>query len=170
MIFAASMLTFLYMMPANAQDATPESTAAAGSASITVSEQLATAGKITVDHVSMPQAGWLAINAVVNGQLGPTVGFAKVSAGESDGVQVDIDTAGATPQLVAILHEDTGEADKYEFDMDPSKDTALTSADPNGTGVFRFTAITAWNQQMMNDAVMIGSRFGSADIRQCARR
>jgi len=153
------MLLFLLVMTTSAQEATPESTAGAstGSATITVSEQLATDGKITIDHISMPEDGWLAVNAVVNGQIGPTVGFTEVSEGEIDGAEVEIDTAEATPQLVATLHEDTGEKGKYEFNSDPSTDKAITSDDPSGSGAFRLTAISAWDQQITNDTVMIGS-------------
>ncbi len=55
------------------------------------------------------------IHADNNGQPGTVIGHAAVQDGVNKDVQVQIDTAQATPTLYAMLHTDAGAVGTYEF-------------------------------------------------------
>src|SRR4051794_32392276 len=94
-----SLTCFMFTLPVGAQNTTQ--------AAITVADQVMLNGTILIGNAVIPQAGWVVIHATVNGQPGPTVGIAPLQAGQNQNVSVIIDALGATPQLIAELHEDT---------------------------------------------------------------
>ncbi len=73
-------------------------------------------------------AGWLVVHAQADGKPGPVLGHAAIQAGDNSDVVVEIDPAGATEPLYAMLHVDTGTIGEYEF---PGADGPATDADGN---------------------------------------
>lgn len=83
---------------------------------------------VTIASVTADTDGWMVIHAQADGQPGPILGTAPVSAGENSDVVVEIDTSGVTETLYAMLHVDAGTAGEFEF---PGDDAPATDADGN---------------------------------------
>jgi len=139
----------MFILPVGAQDTTQ--------AAITVADQVMLNGTILVGNVVSPQAGWVVIHAAINGQPGPTVGIAPVQAGQNQNVSVIIDALGATPQLIAELHEDTGQTGVYEFDVKPDTDLPVMQNGQPLMVPFQIAGIAAFPQMILNNVAMIGS-------------
>lgn len=88
-------------------------------------QDLGPGNTVTVASVTTDIAGWLVIHAQADSAPGPILGYAPVNAGENSNVVVEIDPAGATENLYAMLHVDAGTVGEYEFPGDdvPAKDT-----------------------------------------------
>ena len=86
--------------------------------SVTVSDQDASGGKVTIEKVVADQAGWLVIHITRNGAPGPVIGQAPIAEGSNENVEVTIDLDQATQQLFAMLHLDGGTEGEYEFPGD----------------------------------------------------
>jgi predicted lipoprotein with Yx(FWY)xxD motif len=96
---------------------------------VTVQDQaLGADNTVTIESVTSAAAGWLVVHAQADGGPGPVLGFAPVGAGENSDVVVEIDPAGATEILYAMLHVDAGNAGEYEF---PGPDVPATDAGGN---------------------------------------
>ncbi len=106
-----------------AATATSEPTAEALSPAVAVSDQELSEGTVTIDAVTAAEPGWIVIHADDNGGPGPVIGFAPVAAGENENVVVEVDEAGLTETLHAMLHVDAGVAGEYEF---PGEDGPVT--------------------------------------------
>jgi hypothetical protein len=149
------------VIPLHAQDATEDATpeaGAEGASSIVVTDQVSLDGTVVVQSVTSEGAGWLAIHVDMNGQPGPTVGIAPVVAGANENLVIPIDTLGATPALLAVLHVDDGTQGAYEFEMRQMADPMVTSAD--GLPVmapFRIAAVRAFDHQLVENNAIIGS-------------
>ena len=97
-------------------DKTPQITEAA----LEVENQQAKDGMVTIDMAWMPEAGFVALHPVVDGQLSPdAVGHAVLAKGDNEAVSIklDNDITEAT-HVVAMLHRDTGTLGTYEFGKD----------------------------------------------------
>ena len=94
--------------------------------SVEVSNQDASRGMVTVEKVMAADPGWIVIHTESDGAPGPIVGFAQVSAGENNAVDVEIDLGAATEKLFAMLHIDAGTAGTYEF---PGDDVPVKNGD-----------------------------------------
>lgn len=70
---------------------------------------------VTIASVTSDVAGWLVIHADSDGKPGPILGTTPVQAGGNSDVVVEIDPAGATETLFAMLHVDAGTAGEFEF-------------------------------------------------------
>ncbi len=86
--------------------------------SVSVGDQVAAEGTVTVDEVVAAAPGWMVIHAEADGKPGPVIGYTPVPMGRSENVAVGIDLAGATPTLFAMLHLDAGTPGEYEFPGD----------------------------------------------------
>jgi len=86
--------------------------------SVTVGDQDASGGTVTIEKVIADQPGWLVIHITRNGAPGPVIGQSPVSEGSNENVEVAIDLDQATQQLFAMLHLDKGAAGVYEFPGD----------------------------------------------------
>ncbi len=86
--------------------------------SVTVSDQDASAGTVTIEKVVADQPGWIVIHITKGGGPGPVIGQSAVSVGENANVEVAIDLDQATQQLFAMLHLDVGAVGEYEFPGD----------------------------------------------------
>jgi len=105
-------------------------------ASVTVADQDATDGMVTIGEVVAAQDGWLVIHAQKDGGIGPVIGYAAVMAGANADVMVEIDPMGATETLYAMLHIDEGVAGTYEF---PGADGPALVDDKPVTPAFMLT-------------------------------
>ena len=114
--------------------------------SITVSDQLVTAGNVVVDSVVTNVDGFVVIHADADGSPGPVLGQTAVTAGEHTNVAVAIDSAGATSVLYAMLHEDTGEAGVYEFGTVEGADLPVRVDDSVVVVGFLSAGINAFSQ------------------------
>ena len=85
---------------------------------VVVSDQPVVDGTVIIDRVQAAVDGWLVIHAQADGSIGPFIGWALVTTGESSNVVVEIDTDAATDTLYAMLHVDVGTAGEYEFPGD----------------------------------------------------
>lgn len=86
--------------------------------SVTVSDQDASLGTVSIDLVHASDPGWLVIHADNDGAPGAVLGYAPVTVGDNQDVVVEIDLAQATPVLYAMLHLDAGTVGEYEFPGD----------------------------------------------------
>jgi len=84
-------------------------------AGVGVADQALADGKITVAKVFSDGPGWIVIHAQADGKPGPILGYAQVSDGENLDIDVEIDVAGVTQTLYAMLHTDAGTVGTWEF-------------------------------------------------------
>jgi hypothetical protein len=75
-------------------------------------------GLVRLDSVYSPGPGWVVIHAEEDGGIGPILGHTFVVAGESTNVVVHIPWRQGTPMLYAMLHEDNGRANRFDFPDD----------------------------------------------------
>jgi len=100
---------------ASKADEMPEAPAATITPAVTVSDQELSDGTVTVAEVVSDGQGWIVIHAQADGKPGPILGYSPVVDGKNKDVVVEIDSAGATETLYAMLHTDAGEMGKFEF-------------------------------------------------------
>jgi plastocyanin len=86
--------------------------------SVTVSDQDASGGTVTIEKVVADQPGWIVIHITEDGAPGPVIGQSPVPEGRNSNVEVAIDLDLATQQLFAMLHFDAGTEGVYEFPGD----------------------------------------------------
>lgn len=114
-------------------------------------------GVITIASVTVPEAAWLVIHAIHDGQVGEVLGFTAVPAGTSSDVSITIDPLQATLQLAAMLHQDAGESGEYEF---PGPDAPWLEAGQAVAAEFaidiRVTRpeITIADQELLDDGLL----------------
>ncbi|MCO6449240.1 MAG: hypothetical protein J5I90_00500 [Caldilineales bacterium] len=96
----------------------PEPTAEAITPSVLVEDQDAGGGMVTISEVVSAGPGWIVIHAQADGSPGPVIGYSPVVEGSNEDVAVEIDLAGATETLYAMLHVDAGTVGEYEFPGD----------------------------------------------------
>jgi plastocyanin len=104
--------------PPAAEEAAEEEAMEEMASSVTVGDQDASGGTVTIEKVVSDQPGWLVIHITRNGAPGPVIGQSPVSEGSNANVEVAIDLAQATQQLFAMLHLDAGTVGEYEFPGD----------------------------------------------------
>lgn len=90
--------------------------------SVSVSDQAAQNGTITIDQVIATDPSWIVIHTESDGAPGPIIGFAPIAVGLNENVEVEIDLESATSTLFAMLHIDAGTLGEYEF---PGDDTPV---------------------------------------------
>lgn len=91
--------------------------AAAGEAAIEVADQKGATGTLTVDRALAPTDAWIVVHLDDDGMPGQRVGLARIPAGESRAVEVELDPLPLTDTVFAAVHADRGEAGAFEFDM-----------------------------------------------------
>ena len=95
-----------------------EVAAASGTAVLEVAERLMALNGLTIGRVVAPSPSWVAIYLVgTDGRSTALAGSARVPAGESAGVRVEIGPGVAvTKRVLVVLHSDTGVSGRFEFD------------------------------------------------------
>lgn len=126
---------------------------------VSVSDQDASDGTVTIDEVVAAEPGWLVIHITRDGGPGPVIGQSPVEVGPNADVEVDIDLDRATGQLFAMLHVDHGTVGLYEF---PGDDTPASAGDQIVNVPFQVTfpiepSVTASDQAAENGTVTIDS-------------
>lgn len=89
---------------------------------VIVEDQPIVNGQVTVQNVTAVAPSWLVIQTETNSVPGPVIGYVKINKGENKNISVSIDTAASTPNLFAMIHEDDGEKNKFDF---PENDMPL---------------------------------------------
>jgi plastocyanin len=87
--------------------------------SVLVADQEIVDGTVTIAEVQSNGPGWLVVHAQTENKPGPILGYEPVADGLNEGVRVEIDLAGATEILYAMLHTDSGEIGTWEFPDGP---------------------------------------------------
>lgn len=72
-------------------------------------------GMVQIASVVAPEDGWLVLYARPDDELGEVLAFTAVATGLNQEITLTIDPQQATPMLVAMLHQDSGEAGEFEF-------------------------------------------------------
>lgn len=90
--------------------------------SVSVQDQIDVKGEVSIQEVVSAKPAWLVIQTNEDGVPGPVIGYRKISAGINKDVKVKIDKARATSTLYAMIHEDDGTKDKFDF---PENDSPL---------------------------------------------
>jgi len=109
-IFIISLVLTLFLVSV--------SIAFAQTPSVTVSDQPIENGTVTISSVFSNGPGWLVIHAQADGKPGRVLGHSPLVDGENSNVVVEVDEAGVTPVLYAMLHTDAGTIGTYEFPGD----------------------------------------------------
>lgn len=89
---------------------------------IQVSDQPIQGGQVTIAKVDAIAPSWLVVQTETNGAPGPVIGYTKINKGSNINVVVQVDAQKSTPKLFAMIHEDDGEKDKFDF---PNNDMPL---------------------------------------------
>ena len=123
---------------------------------ILVYDQLFIDGAIVVERVISEGPGWVAIYSDVDGQPGRIIGFAALEDGLNERVRVDLIEAAVTPQLYALLHQDTTPGDEFDF---PGNDPVVRFAErmPQATA-FRTdlgAAVVVHDQRLADDSAVV---------------
>jgi predicted lipoprotein with Yx(FWY)xxD motif len=85
---------------------------------VQISDQEIKDGVILVENVVSVGQGWVVIWTLPESGGSEAIGFAPVKDGENANVSVEVDASKATPQMLAILHLDAGQADVFEQGAD----------------------------------------------------
>jgi len=79
-------------------------------------------GLVRIDNVYAPVPGWVVIHAQEDGVIGSVLGASFVKSGLTEDVVIRIPWREGTPMLYAMLHEDVGREQRFEF---PEEDLPL---------------------------------------------
>jgi hypothetical protein len=129
---------------------------------VVVGDQVAFNGVVTIDRVVSAGPGFIVIHVDNGGSPGPVIGFSQVNTGENLNVPVEIDTAGITPTLFAMLHTDDGMIGSYEFDGSSGLDNPVSVDGAVVTPAFGVSALAVSDQLLAGDTVTIDSVTVSA--------
>lgn len=105
--------------------------------SVSADDQQLKNNTVTIKEVIAPADGWLLIQQNLEGDVpGPVLGYAAVKAGTNTDITVVLDYGSdeITPELQAMIHEDTGEQGKLDF---PEGDMPLMYKDEMVFKIFK---------------------------------
>lgn len=142
--------------PAALPSAQPTSTSIPLQPSLTVSDQDASEGRVMVEQIVSRQPGWVVIHNLQAGAPGAVIGFAPLAAGETTQVEVEIDLALASGDLLAMLHIDAGTPGTFEF---PGADLPLQVGEEGISQLFTITfpielALSVSDQDVSDGSVL----------------
>ncbi|MBW4437247.1 MAG: hypothetical protein KME04_08940 [Pleurocapsa minor GSE-CHR-MK-17-07R] len=129
---------------------------------VDVSSQVVFNGTVTIDRVVSNGPGFIVIHVNNNGGPGPVIGYSAVNTGENLNVAVDVDTAGITSTMFAMLHTDDGMVGAYEFDGASGLDNPVSVDGAVITPAFDVSAMAVSDQFLAGDTVTIDSVTVSA--------
>jgi hypothetical protein len=120
-----------------------------------IDQEILEDGLVRIDSVRAPGPGWVAIHAQEDDVIGSILGFTFVEAGQTDDVVVHIPWREATPALVAMLHEDGGEAQRFDF---PDEDLPVLALGEPVVAEFQVTYpphLVVFDQPVIDNTVII---------------
>lgn len=131
---------------------------------LTVEDQsLSETNSVVVPRVVSNGPGWMVIHADDAGGPGPVIGWTAVEDGENTDVEVEIDPAGLTDTVHAMLHVDVGVEGEYEF---PGDDIPAFDEDDNI--IMLPFVVTSGGEGAAADGevvvMIVGSRFDESEI------
>lgn len=85
-------------------------------------------GVVRIENVLLPEDGWLAIHAGVDGRLADLLGFIPLTAGRHEDLVITIPWREATPTLYAALYADYGRP--LRFDYQAEDEPLLANGEP----------------------------------------
>jgi plastocyanin len=140
-----------------ADEESPEDSMPEITPTVSVSNQDASGGTVTIDEVIAAQLGWMVIHAEADSGPGPVIGFTQVQEGTNSSVSVEIDLDAATETLFAMLHIDAATAGEYEF---PGDDVPVRVNDSVVVKPFTVSLPeTSMDESMEEVTVTIGDSF-----------
>lgn len=86
-------------------------------ASIVATDQIGAEKLLLVDEVDAPADSWIVVHKGVDGAPGERVGLARVEAGVTKNVEIELSTEMLPEELIVALHADRGDAEVFDFDM-----------------------------------------------------
>lgn len=89
---------------------------------VNVKDQSISNNQVFIDSAIAIAPSWLVIQTEANGVPGPVIGYVKINKGENSNISVKINATEITPKLFAMIHEDGGEKNKFDF---PENDMPL---------------------------------------------
>lgn len=122
---------------------------------IVTDQELFEDGLLIIQTVSNEEAGWLAVHNQTDEGIGQLLGYAPIQAGTMENLPVNIRWREATPTLVAVLYEDAGERDVFEYG---TADGIITYADQLVTVPFEVTLpmeIVIFDQPVVNGQFVV---------------
>lgn len=123
---------------------------------VTVADQEITEeGLVRIESVVAPAPGWVVVYADEAGEIGPVLGETLVPEGSSEDVVVHINWHDGTPQLYALLHEDSGRQGRFDY---PEADLPLIVDAEPVVAPFRVTLprdVAVLDQPVVNGEVVI---------------
>ncbi|MBC7813830.1 MAG: hypothetical protein H7175_21925 [Burkholderiales bacterium] len=146
-ILAAILMAALMVAPVLAQ-AVP---------SVSVSNQLILGHAVRINSVYSAGPGFVVIHQDGGGQPGPVAGQHAVNAGWTYNLEVEIDSALATPTMFAMLHVDDGTVGVYEFDGASGLDNPVSVNGSVVTPSFTAELLHAHDQFLAGDTVTIAT-------------
>lgn len=118
-VLAAVALTTWTFAEARAHDYSMVGIVVSGeNVALEVDDQVGARDSITVARVVAPDDSWIVVHRDEDGMPGPRIGLLRVEAGESVDLEVPLDEAPATPDVIVALHADRGQRGVFEFAMD----------------------------------------------------
>lgn len=91
---------------------------------LNINDQPIVNGRIKINKVRAISPSWIVVHSNDNGNPGTEIGKTIIPAGEKENIYIEIDSSKATRDVFVILHDDKGQAGKFEF---PGPD-AITQA------------------------------------------
>ncbi|MCB0150990.1 MAG: fasciclin domain-containing protein, partial [Caldilineaceae bacterium] len=110
---------------------------------------------VNVTRLTSSGPGWVVIHADADGAPGPVIGYTAVPGGIAANIKVEVDPAGLTDTLFAMLHEDAGEVGTYEFPDGP--DVPVSVRDKVVVKPFQVTG----NEQTVRGIVLSDPQFST---------
>jgi hypothetical protein len=112
-------------------------------------------GLVRIEQVHTSGPAWVVIHGEADGGIGPVLGFAYVDGGTSRDVVVHLPWRSATPTLYAMLHEDTGQAQRFEF---PEEDLPVLVVGEPVVEVFAVTYppnVVVFDQPVIDNQIVV---------------
>jgi hypothetical protein len=75
-------------------------------------------GLVRIEQVQAPGPAWVVVYGEADGGIGPVLGFTYVDGGTTRDVVVHFPWRNGTPDLYAMLHEDNGRPQRFDFPED----------------------------------------------------
>lgn len=132
-----------------------------GTPQVTVGDQLVLEGFVTIDSIYSQRSGFVVIHRASDGGV---VGVSQsLSAGWTNNLRINLNTAAAEIEMSAMLHVDDGVVGTYEFGMVEGADLPVKHGDQFVYSLFNAQVLDATDQKVLDSRVTIRSVVIPAD-------